>query len=591
VRAWRLGIAVVLAALVAVPLAMPLRTVLADLAAWRAWGEAGRILGLVRNTAALVSATLALALPAGVLGAVLLYRTDLPLRRLLRLLVLLTLFVPLPLFTSGWQTVLGSGGWLPLRWWNAPRAVAFGPDSAVWTPWGQGIASAAWVHAVAGLPWVILIVGQGLLGVERALEEDASTRMPAWLVLLRVSLPRAGASVAAAALWLALQAAGEITVSDVMQVRTYAEEVYTQLVSPDVETGNEMADGKAGPGRDEPLARAVVVAMPGVFVLGALVLLLARHWERRLPPAPAEPAGPLVFPLGRLRWPLALAALAGSAALLAVPLLSLVWRAGLAGTPRAWSGPVVWEHLGLVARVERARLLGSLGVGLAAGAMCTALALVACWAALGARGFRTAVLVLMAAAWALPGPIAGLGLKDSITALLDATGSETLRRALWDGPSPAPLLWADLVRLFPFAVVLLWPVVRRLPPELQEAARVEGARPSQELRQVVFPLTAPACGRCLMAVAVLALGELSAGKLVSTPGGQSYAEYIFTQMHYGVTNDLAAGCMLLLALVAGGALPVALGWWDRTPRWSSPVAPSLRRKSQGPSASGTRRSL
>ena len=31
-----------------------------------------------------------------------------------------------------------------------------------WTPWGQGIGSAVWIHAVAGLPWVILLVGQGL---------------------------------------------------------------------------------------------------------------------------------------------------------------------------------------------------------------------------------------------------------------------------------------------------------------------------------------------------------------------------------------------------------------------------------------------
>jgi iron(III) transport system permease protein len=575
------GIAAVLAALVAVPLAMPLRPLLADPAAWLAWGEAGRILGLVRNTLALVGGTLALALPAGVLGAVLLYRTDLPLRRLLRLLALLTLFVPLPLFTSGWQAVLGSGGWLPLRWWNAPRPAAFSPDSAVWTPWGQGIGSAAWVHAVAGLPWVILIVGQGLLGVERSLEEDAWTRLPAWRVVLRVSLPRAGASVAAAALWLALQAAGEITVSDVMQVRTFAEEVYTQLVSPEAAPGVKVA-----PGRDDPLARAVVVALPGVVLLAALVLLLGRHWERRLPPGQAETVGPLIFPLGRLRWPLALPAAAVSAALLAVPLLSLVWRAGLTGTPRAWSGVAVWEHLRLVARVEQGRLLGSLGVAVAAGLVCTALALVACWAALGSRASRTATLVLMAAAWAVPGPIAGLGLKDTITAVLDATGSPVaaeegrsektgkdgvtpigpLARYLWYGPSPVPLLWADLVRLFPFAVVLLWPVVRRLPPELQEAARVEGARPAQELRHVVFPLTAPACLRCLLAVAVLALGELSAGKLVSTPGGQSYAEYIFTQMHYGVTNDLAAGCILLLALVTAGALPVALGRWDITPR-------------------------
>jgi hypothetical protein len=61
-----------------------------------------------------------------------------------------------------------------------------------------------------------------------------------------------------------------------------------------------------------------------------------------------------------------------------------------------------------------------------------------------------------------------------------------------------------------------------------------------------------------LAVAVLALGELSAGKLVSTPGAPSFAEAVFAQMHYGVTAGLAAQCLLLLAPVAAGALLLGL---------------------------------
>ena len=64
--------------------------------------------------------------------------------------------------------------------------------------------------------------------------------------------------------------------------------------------------------------------------------------------------------------------------------------------------------------------------------------------------------------------------------------------------------------------------------------------------------------RAALAVAVLSLGELSAGKLVATPGMPSYATDIFTQMHYGVTNELAARCVLLLILVAAGGVGVAL---------------------------------
>jgi iron(III) transport system permease protein len=549
VARWRLGLALVLGALVGVPLAWPLIQAGASPGAWKGWEEAGRLLGLGWNTALLVGGTLLLALPPGVAGAVLLYRTDLPFRRYFRFLALLTLLVPLPLFASGWQAVLGSGGWLPLALWNAPRpeVPAFAPDSGAWTPWGQGLGSAVWIHAAAGLPWVVLLAGQGLRAVERSLEEDALTAQPAWRVILRVSLPRAGAAVAAAGLWLGLQAATEITVTDVMQVRTFAEEVYTQLVAP--ETGS---------GADS-LARAVAVALPSVVLFALLVLVLARHWERTLPPAPAEVGPPLTFSLGRHRWPLA--GLVGGLAvlLLGVPLGSLLWRAGLTGAPRSWSAPVAWHHLRLVWQAEHRLLLGSIALAAGAGAACAGLALGACWAAAGTRWFRGGVLVLMAAAWAVPGPVIGLGLADTTAALLNAVPSRALADALWYGPSPVPLLWVDVIRFFPCAVAVLWPVVRLLPAELRDAARVDGARPWQELRHAVWPFAAPACRRAALAAGVLSLGELSAGKLVSTPGMPGYAEVVFTQMHYGVTNDLAARCLLLLAAVMVGAALLAVG--------------------------------
>jgi iron(III) transport system permease protein len=549
---WRLGVAVALGLLVALPLAVPLAQLLAAPDAWRAWAEPGRPLGLARTTALLIAGTLALSLPAGVAGAVLLYRTDLPLRRWLRLLVLLTLFVPLPLFTSGWQAVVGSGGWLPLAIWNLPRPdePASPATGAAWSPWGQGIGSAVWVQAVAALPWVVLLVGQGLCWVERELEEDALTAAGSWRVLWQVSLRRSAAAVAAAALWVALQTGTEITVTDVMQVRTFAEEVYTQFVVPGPSTGPA-----------EAVARAVAVTLPVTLLTAALVAVLARRWELRLPPRATLVAPPLLFPLGRWRLPAFAVTAAVCLTLLGLPLGSLVWRAGLHGAPPSWSAAVVLRALGSSARADGGELLDSLLLAGSAGAACALLALLACWLSVGARRFGAGVLILMAVAWAMPGSVVGLGLKGTINGLLRLTGDwRPLAQALWYGPSLVPLLWVDLLRFFPFAVAVLWPVVRLLPPELRDAARVDGARPWQELVYVVLPLTGPACLRAGLVAAVLSLGEISAGKLVSTPMKPSFAEVVFTQMHYGVTNHLAAQCLLLLAAVAvGGGLVLAAG--------------------------------
>ncbi len=549
---WRLVVLSVLLLLLGAPLLAPVLDLLPSPAAWHVWAEFPRLLGLARNTVLLLSGTLALALPAGVAGAVLLYRTDLPWRGLLRFLTVLTLFVPLPLLASGWQAALGSGGWLPLTFWVAPAAgdPDVSPTGLVWKAWGRGLNAAIWVHAVAALPWVILLVGQGLTWVERDLEEEALTVAGAWRVLWSVTLRRAAAAVGAAALWVALQTATEITVSDMFQVRTFAEEIYTQYAAPETDA--------AVPSVEAAVARAVAASLPSVVLTWLVVLVAARAWERRLPPMGTLSLRPHVYRLGALRWPCLALTLAAAVLLAGVPVASLVWRVGLGGNPSSWSAEVARQHLDKVLRARGGLVADSLGVAVLAGAGTALLALLTCWLAVGARWFRAAVLVLIAAAWATPGPTVGFGLLGLIDHLIKGTGSEALEVILYRGPSPLPVLWAYLIRFFPCAVALLWPVVRLLPRELRDAARADGAGPGQELRHVVWPLTAGACLRAGLAVGVLSLGELSAGKLVETPGSQTFAHEVFTQMHYGVTNDLAALCLVLLAAVTAGAALVAI---------------------------------
>jgi iron(III) transport system permease protein len=529
---WRVGLALALAVGLAVPLLWAVAGA-ADPAAWPDADALARLLLLWRTTLVLVAATLALSLPAGVALAVLLERTDLPGRGLFAAALTATLFVPLPLFTSAWQVVLawvrdGVGG--------------------VWSPWSVGMGSAAWIHAAAGLPWVVLLVGWGLRGVERDLEEDASLVVGPAGVLWRVSLPRCAASVAAAALWVALQTATEITVTDVMQVSTAAEEVYTQFVTT---------------GGGDPLARAVAASLAQVLAFVALVAVLARQADRLIPAAGAQARAAVVVGLGPARWPAACLVGLLVLGLTAVPVGGLLWRAGLSGRPAAWSAPALGKQLAQAAAADAWVVLESLATAGAAGALCGVLALLACWLARESAWLRAGLLVLLAVAWAMPGPVVGLGLKGTIEALLRVAPwpvGPVLDRLLWQGPSYAPVVWVHVIRLLPFAVAFLWPVVRLLPRELFEGARLDGASPAQEFRHLVVSLRWPAALRAALAVAALSLGELSGGKMVSTPGAQSYAELVFAQMHYGVTADLAAQCLLLLAVVlAAGAAVVGAG--------------------------------
>ena len=197
--------------------------------------------------------------------------------------------------------------------------------------------------------------------------------------------------------------------------------------------------------------------------------------------------------------------------------------------------------------------------------MAGALALLTCWLALDSLRFRWTSLALMALAWAMPGPLIGLGLKAAILLLLrctdfllgGVTDSNLLAELLYHGPSPLPVIWVDVIRFFPCAVAVIWPVLRLLRAKC-DAAAVDGASPPCAFVRLILPLSWLACLRAALAVGVLSLGELSAVKLVSTPGLATYAEELFTQMHYGVTNDLAARCLLLLAAAGIGGVLVLL---------------------------------
>jgi iron(III) transport system permease protein len=121
-------------------------------------GNLGRSLRLALETTRLVITTEAVALPAGVLLALLLVRTDVWGRHLFLGILALSAFVPLPLHATAWLGAFGNMG----------RAQAVGLS-----PLLVGHTGAAVVHALAALPWVVFIVGIGLAAVEPELEELA----------------------------------------------------------------------------------------------------------------------------------------------------------------------------------------------------------------------------------------------------------------------------------------------------------------------------------------------------------------------------------------------------------------------------------
>jgi len=532
-RCWRVGVAVLLIAVFAVPLLQPFAT---PFASWPwLWQELERLAALTVNTGWLVLGTLALALPASIASAVLLNRTDLPGRHGFRLLVVFALFVPTPLIVSAWEAVFGFGGWM-----HGMLPV-------------QGLLPAIVMSAAAGLPWAILIVGMGLSSVEAELEEDALLLTAPWRVLWAVTLPRCRESLIAAGVWITLLTATDVTVTDRMQVRTFAEEAWQQL--------------KVGEGED----RIVLMSLPAILVGILLLLWLVPRLQRTLPPLSVQVTSRPLFRLGRGRW-LSFAVVAVLLGAAVLPIAGLAWKLGLQGHPVRWSALQAAASWHDCQRLYGWTLLVNLGLAAITGVLIASLALLACWAAAGSFWLRAVLVAIVTLAWALPGPVVGLGLKQTILMLITWVPLPFLADVLYRGGSYVPTVWASTLRFFPYSILLLGPAVRLVPTELREAARMDGAGPARELCSVVWPVVQPVFWCTALVAAALALGEVSASFLARTPGAETFALLVLDRLHYGTESDVAALCLIFLGMVGFATVLVlfATRWKTFGFHWPTP---------------------
>jgi iron(III) transport system permease protein len=489
----------------------------------RETGGLARPARLAVETARLVMGTEFLALAAGIPLALLLFRTDVWGRKLLLAVLGIAAFVPLPLHATAWLGALG----------NAGRMQAIGVRPILVGRWGAAI-----IHALAALPWVVLLAGVGFRTVEPELEETAELDMPAWRVWTRITLRRSMGAIAAAAVAVAVLTAGDMTVTDLLQVRTYAEEAYVQFT-----LGRGPAD-------------AAVVSIPPLILLGGAVLLMARGLERADPARLASAfARAKRWKLGGWRVPLGglLVLLVGN--LLALPLYSLLWRAGRVGGRARLGQPPVWSLSGLVGTLRYAAseswepIQTSLVLAAVAATITVTLAWALAWISRRSGPWQLVALGTLALTLATPGPVAGMAMELAYLWF----------PSIYD--SPMIVVLAQSMRTLPYALLILWPALRILPRELLESAAVDGLGPWGVIRQVALPLS----GRALLAAwavtFILGFGELPATNLLQPPGVTTITFRIWTLLHTGVESHLAGVALVTLAVIS--LLVLSMIWAGR----------------------------
>ena len=386
-----------------------------------------------------------------------------------------------------------------------------------------------------------------------------------------------------ATLWVALSAAGEMTVTDLFGVRTYAEEVYTLMA-----IGQEPGIAPLG-------------VLPGVAISAVLVaagLILCRGLAPGDRPLSLQTRG-WTFRLRRCRLPVSVAAAGLFSLLVGLPFGNLIYKAGVvvsqptpqtncklsASNPQSLiPNPLsasphpnpLPEGEGTGGRVREFSLEKCLAIiaaapwrhsrefgwsllicPLAAGAAVLA-AIPLAWLARRGGVKSLPALATAAVALAVPGPVLGL----AIITLLDRPELPPLAW-LYDHSILAPLM-ALWVRGLPVAIFVLWYALHTIPRELLELAAVDGAGPWTQLCRIALPMRWPAVGLAFLLSLAVGLGDLAASILVVPPRVVTLSIHIFNLLHYGVEDQVAGICLALVGLLA----VVAAGAWSIMKRMS-----------------------
>jgi iron(III) transport system permease protein len=537
---------------------------------WLAEPRVGR---LWLNTALLAAGACSLALPLGTLLAVAIFKTDVPGRRAALLLLVGMLFVPLYLITGAWDAGFGIQGW---------HTLATNPHLAH-DPWLAGWRAAIWVHGLAAVPWVVVIVGAGLRAVEGEIEEDAATCASATKVLWHVTLPRAAAAVVVAGVWVAIVASVEISVTDFFQVRTFAEEVYTQGTLGTFDFGGEQGagSGEYGLGLWSGLLISTMLALAAIATAGRLFADLADISHRR----------PWIWRLGRSRWPAAIALGCVMLILAGVPLANLAYKAGVevtttnSGRLRHWSVLKLVEQMGAAIgidfRLKYARgdsttriagdFLGELWlstkIGSTAATAAVLIAVPLAWSmrpaiirprfepsSAPAQPIRRTLnwpwirLFILALCLTIPGPLIGIAL----IALLNQPADSPVSFLGWLYDSTfAPWLVQSL-RALTLATLILWPAFASVPQVMLDAAASDGAGRIGQMLRIALPQRWPAVAAAWIVGFAIAFGELAGTILVMPPraGATALSIQVFQLLHYGVDDRVAAICLVMVAGIA-----------------------------------------
>jgi len=468
-----------------------------------------------------VSAT-ASALAAVVVGtalALLIDRTDLAGRNVLRLLALTPLLVPPFVGAIAWLGIAGPTSPINL-WWRT----MFG--APLWSIYGaDGVILLLTIHSY---PIAMLIVSAALRRVPSDLEQAARIGGAGpFRALGGITLPLLRPALLSSFLLIAVGNLADFGIPSLIGLPeryvTLATLVYRYLQSGTV---------------DEPLA---VVATIGIVLLVIAVLALVvnafvsrRGWELDSSAAVVERV-----PLGRSRNPVSVLVWVVVLLVTVLPLLALLLQSLL----KAPGVALTWQNLTLD-HLAKALTTATALEGARNSAMLAVLAALIC----GALGLGIGVVTTRARSRLSRGLGAVALVPQAVPGIVIAVAWLVLAPALGLFNTPWLILVAYVTSFTALVVQAVAAPLGSTPDTAEEAARIAGAGRLRALLDISCRMALPAAIAGAVVVAVTAARELTLSVLLLSPGSQTLGVAIFNFQQAGAFSTASAWSLIVAVL-------------------------------------------
>ncbi len=484
----------------------------------------------------IVAASMAvIAVPLGGLLAFLVARTNLPGRRWLEPLMLIPVFLSPVVIAFGYVVSVGPVGFFSL-WMKS--LIGF-------VPWNlYSLSGLALIAGLTHVPHVYLYVAAALRSIDPNVEEAARTMGSSiWRVARSVSLPLvAPAMVFSGVLvfFLGFELFGLPLVlgdpANITVLTTYLYKLTNLLGTPSYHLMAVVA------------VVIMVITLPLVYLQRRLLRRGERYATLR-----GKGAAPRPLPLGRWKWVAFAIVVLWLVFTVALPLTGVALRAVV----KNWGEGVqifsaltlqnfaeLFDHPNLIRGIVNTLILAGIGGALA----------VAVYTVIGLIGHRwrgTGVAIvdyLVMFPRALPGVIAGLAF---LWIFLFYKPLAPLRETI------ASLWIAYTVVWMAYGIRLISTALLQVGPELEEAARVAGARESRVLRDVTLPLMKFGLLGSWLLIFMIFCREYSTGVYLLGPGTETIGSLIVSLWGTGALDIIAALSVINVAII-GAALAIAI---------------------------------